>query len=81
MPFKYQSGEQIQKGDHVLYHRNPAEVEFVACDPPDTETDWYIEQYGGGVMIADPLVSGRTFIPAVHLANYEKIEFVSRDQS
>jgi hypothetical protein len=81
MILKYQSGEEIKKGDQVLYHRNPAEVQFVACNAHDPETDGYLEEFGGGVMIADPLVSGHTFIPAAHLEDYEDLEFVSRAQA
>ena len=75
---KYRSGEEIRKGDHVLFHRNPAEVELVACDPNDPEADWYMQEFGGGVMILDPMVSGCTFIPADQLNEYEDLEFVSR---
>lgn len=54
MTLHYRSGEEIKKGDHVLFHGNAAEVELVACDPNDPEAAWYIEEYGGGVMILDP---------------------------
>jgi len=40
---KYRSGEEIRKGDHVLFHGNPAEVELVACDLNDPEAAWYIQ--------------------------------------
>ena len=75
---KYRSGEEIKKGDHILFHGNPAEVEFVAGDPDDSEQLWFLQEYGGGVMILDPLVSGRTFIGADQLNGYEDLEFVSR---
>jgi len=81
MVLKYQSGEEIQKGDHVLFHRNPATVELVASDASDPETDWYMQEFGGGVMILDPMVSGRTFIHADQITNYEDLEFVSRAKS
>jgi hypothetical protein len=29
---KYRSGEEIRKGDRVLFHGNQAEIEFVATD-------------------------------------------------
>jgi hypothetical protein len=74
----YQSGEEIKKGDHVLFHRNPADIELVACDPSDPETAWYVEEFGGGIMILDPMVSDRTFIPAEELEEYEDLEFISR---
>jgi hypothetical protein len=75
---KYRSGEEIRKGDHVLSHGNPAEVELVACDPNDAEAAWHMKEYGGGALISDPMVSGRTFIPKGQLDEYEDLEFVSR---
>lgn len=78
MVLKYRSGEEIRKGDHVLFHGNPAEVELVACDQGDPEAAWHIQEFGGGVRILDPMASGRTFIPADQLDEYEDLEFVSR---
>lgn len=75
---KYRSGEEIKKGDRVLFYRNLATVEFVACDSSDPEMAWFIEEYGGGVMILDPAMSGRTFIDADQIGNEEELEFVSR---
>jgi hypothetical protein len=75
---KYRSGEEIRKGDRVRFHGNPAEVELVACDRNDPEAAWHMEEYGGGVMILDPMVSGRTFIPTDQIDEYEDLEFVSR---
>jgi hypothetical protein len=79
---KYRSGEEIKKGDRVLFHGNLAEVQLVSCDPndPDPEVVWHIKEYGGGVLISDPIVSGRTFIPKDQLDEYEDLEFVSREQ-
>jgi hypothetical protein len=75
---KYRSGEEIRKGDHVLFHGNPAEVELVALDPNEPEHAWYVQEFGGGVMILDVMVSGRTFIAKDQLNDYEDLEFVSR---
>lgn len=75
---KYRSGEEIKKGDHVLFYRNPATVEFVACDAIDPEIAWFMQEYGGGVMILDPALSGRTFISADQISEEEELEFVSR---
>jgi hypothetical protein len=79
---KYRSGEEIKKGDRVLFHGNLAEVQLVSCDPndPDPEVVWHIKEYGGGVLISDPIVSSRTFIPKDQLDEYEDLEFVSREQ-
>jgi hypothetical protein len=52
MPFKYQSGETVQKCDRVLFHDEPGYVEFVA-DPTikNPESECYVKQYGEGVMV------------------------------
>jgi len=68
------------KDDQVLFHGNPAKVEFVAIDSddPDPAVAWHVRESGGGVMILDPTVSGRTFIPRDMLDEYEDLEFVGR---
>ncbi|GEM_PF-1064761 len=79
---EYQTGEEILRGDHVLFHGNPARVEAVATlsfrDPDDPQTAWYVREFGGGILISDPLVSGRTFISAESLPDYEDLQFVHR---
>jgi hypothetical protein len=77
--FRYLSGEEIKGGDHVHFHGNPAQIEFVACDPNDPESAWYFQEFGGGVMILDPKVSSQTFIEAKSLPEYEDLQFVSRE--
>jgi hypothetical protein len=77
MILKYQSGEEIKKGDRVLFHREPGQIELVALELGDPETDWFTQEYGGGVMILER-VSGRTFIPADQIDECEDLEFVSR---
>jgi len=81
MVLKYRTGETIEKGDHVRYHLNAATIEFVATDPGNSETDWYVKQFGGGVMILDPVVSGRTFIGADEIHSEEDLDFVSRAEA
>lgn len=77
MSLKYQSGEAIKKGDRVLFHGESGEIEFVASEHGDPETDWFIKEYGGGVMILDR-VAGSTFITADQLPECDDLEFVSR---
>ena len=77
-PLKYRSGEQIRTGDRVLFHGHPAEIELVAYDPGDPETTWHLSEYGGGVLVSDPKVSVRAFIPSAQLDEYEDLKFVSR---
>lgn len=78
---RYRSGEEIKKGDRVLFHGNPAEIELVACDTGDPETEWYFQEFGGGVMVLDPMVSGRTFIDAGQIVDYEDLEFLCRSSN
>lgn len=76
MPFFYQSGEQIQSGDRVLLHGESGQIEFVA-DPAMAPDDWYVKEFGGGVMIAEPRFFGSLFISAP-VCDYEDLEFVAR---
>ena len=71
---RYQSGEDVRNGDRVLFRGETAEVEFVADSRSGAEKQWFFQEFGGGVMIADPKISGRAFIPA----GDEDLEFVSR---
>lgn len=63
MPLTYMSGDEIRSGDRVLFHGNSGEIEFVA-DPLvfDPATQWYVQEYGGGVMVLEPDTFGRTFL-------------------
>jgi hypothetical protein len=74
---KYQSGEEIRKGDRVRFHGEPGEIELVA-DPlvKDSETDWYVQQYGSGVMVVEHKVVGRAFLSDT--GDAEELIFVSR---
>ena len=78
---RYRTGEEIKKGDRVLFHRNSGTVELVAGDLTESQATWYMQEFGGGVTIADPSVSGRTFIPAEDIPDYEDLEFVARADS
>lgn len=47
---KYQSGEEIRKGDKVLFHGEPGEIEFVADKlVGDPAMDWHMREQGPGV--------------------------------
>jgi len=80
MVLKYLSGEEVKKGDHVLFHGEPGRIEFVASHLGDPETDWFMREYGGGVMVLERETS-RTFIPADQLDDEEDLKFVSRANS
>jgi len=59
---KYQSGEEIKKGDHVLFHGEPGEIEFVVTHRNgDPAMDWFIENEGPGVMVVEPKAFGRAY--------------------
>jgi hypothetical protein len=77
-PLCYLSGEEIRKGDRVRFHGHQAEIDFAASDLNDPQHAWFVLQYGGGVMVNDPFISGCTFIPVDQLKNYEDLEFVTR---
>jgi hypothetical protein len=71
---KYLSGDEIKKGDNVLFHREPGRIEIVAIEPGTSETDWFLQGYGGGVMILES-VSGRTFVPADQIDDCDDLQF------
>jgi hypothetical protein len=73
MSLTYSTGEEIQSGDRILYHGEPSQVEFVT-EPEDTESGWYVEQFGGGFMVLAPSF-GRVFVSRPD----EDLEFVARD--
>ncbi|HEY7339072.1 MAG TPA: hypothetical protein VH639_29555 [Bryobacteraceae bacterium] len=77
MPFFYQSSEEIIVGDRVSLHGLPARVEIVA-DPEGDPENWYVTEYGGGIMIAEPEQFGHLFIPAP-VCDYEDLDFLARD--
>jgi len=77
----YRSGDAVRQGDRVRFHGNEAEIVLLA-DPErdDPEARWYVKEFGGGVLIADPSVSGHTFIDRNSLPHCEDLEFVARSQ-
>lgn len=73
---KYQSGEEIRKGDQVLFHGEPGEIEFIVdAIIGDPVMDWYVKEYGPGVMLVERK-AGRTFISDTEDA--EDLVLVSR---
>ena len=53
-------------------------MELVASEPTDPQSSWYVNEFGEGVLIVDPLASGRTFISISELGEYEDLVFVAR---
>lgn len=82
MILKYETGEELMVGDLVFWCGEAAEIELVAePSSPDPEHEWYIQEYGGGVMVQEPKRFGRVFISADQLAETEDLEFVARKDS
>ena len=79
MPLLYLTGEDIQEGDKILYGVS-GQVEVVA-DPafPKGETDWYVDEFGGGILVAEPSVFGRVFVRLEDIP--EDVVFVARKSS
>jgi len=87
LPLRYQSGEEIKKGDRVLFRGKPGEIELVA-DPEgeinDTKDGWHLREIGPGVLIRAPKNFGRVFIrpqgnPQGHEdGDWASLSFVSR---
>jgi hypothetical protein len=77
LSFRYMTGEEIRKGDQVLFYRAPGRIEFVAVADGDPELDWYVQEYGGGVMLWDT-EAGNTFIPADQIGETDDLKFVNR---
>jgi len=60
---KYHSGEEIRKGDKVLFHGEPAEIEFIADSlTGDPAIDSHLKENGPGVMVLEPKYFGSAFI-------------------
>jgi hypothetical protein len=63
MPFYYQSGEEIRKGDRVTFHGEPGRIEFVVDKlTGDPAMDWYMNEFEGGAMIVEPKHFGGVFL-------------------
>jgi hypothetical protein len=74
---KYQTGDEIQKGDRVLFHGEPGEIEFIVdALSADPAMDWYMKEHGPGVMVLEPKIFGRAFIRDTE--NAEDLVLVSR---
>jgi hypothetical protein len=75
--FRYKTGEDIRKGDKILHHGVPARVEFIAVGDGDPDLDWYVQEFGGGVMLLDSEI-GNVFIFVDQINEIQVLEFVSR---
>jgi hypothetical protein len=63
MPLKYMSGEEIRKGDRVLFHGESGEIEYVVDGLiGDAKIDWHMREHGPGVLVSEPKHFGRAYI-------------------
>jgi hypothetical protein len=76
MPFFYTTGEPILAGDRVLVDGYPGEIETIA-DPQEDPSDWFVEKFGGGVLVLEAEVFGRVFLTPEE-GEFEELEFVAR---
>ena len=61
-----------------MLHGRRGEVEFVVEElTGDAEMDWYIEEFGGGVMVKEPEMFGHCFLHNADDSDWEHLEFVS----
>ncbi len=74
---RYRCGTEVRKGDKVLSHGEPGEIEFVAdALVDDPAMDWNLRENGPGVMILEPKFFGRAYVRDTETA--EDVVFVSR---
>jgi hypothetical protein len=77
MPFVYKTGEEILRGDRVMFHGEPGQIEFVVDRVTgEPALDWYMEEFGGGVMVLEPNRFGRAFLHETQ--DQEDLLFVAR---
>jgi len=81
MALRYKSGEEIKGGDQIMLHGHPGRVDFILTQHTgDPAMDWYIDEFGGGVMIKDDDV-GSVFLSVESIEQDAGLEFVSRVQT
>jgi hypothetical protein len=81
LKLKYQSGEEVRKGDRVLFMDQPGEIELAVNRMDDPETDWHMENNGPGILVRElePKAYGRVYLS--YPEEDEDLIFVSRAES
>lgn len=65
MALTYQTGEEIRRGDRVTYGGNAGVIELVVeASTGKPEEDWLFETHAASIMVAEPKVFGRVYLPA-----------------
>jgi hypothetical protein len=74
----YPSGDAIRSGDRVRFRGSEGIVEFVVLERVgDAARDWYLDEFGGGVMISAEGL-GAVFLGPDDLD--QDLEFISRSE-
>jgi hypothetical protein len=73
MVFRYPTGEEVPAGDRILWHGDPAVVEFIA-GPGDRGTSWYFAECGAGFMVHGA-------VETVYENSTDDLTFISRKPS
>ena len=77
MALRYQTGEEIHRGDRVTFCGNAGVIELVVgALTGEPEEDWLLETNGAGIMVAEPKVFGRVYLHDPH--EEEDLCFVGR---
>jgi hypothetical protein len=76
-PLLYLTSEEIRKGDRVLLHGDPGEIDLV-LDGENNPEAWPAEKYGRCIMVAEPKTFGYLLLTEADIGDYEDLEFVSR---
>jgi hypothetical protein len=79
MALRYQTGEEIHRGDRVTYGGNAGTIELVVeVLTGELEEDWLFETNRAGIMVAEPKVFGRVYLHDPQ--EDEDLLFVARSQ-
>lgn len=79
MTLRYQTGENIHRGDRVTHGGNVGVIELVVeALTGEPEEDWLLETSAAGIMVAEPKVFGRVYLDYPH--EEEDLLFVARPQ-
>ena len=77
MPASYKSGVEIRAGDQVRYRGEPGEIEFIVdADVSDPDSEWFLQEYGVGVMIRRNQALGQVYVTDTE--QDDQLELVSR---
>jgi hypothetical protein len=76
--FRYPSGEVVERGDRVLFHSQPARIEFVVSERTgNAAIDWYLDEYVSCGLMISAEGFGHVFLTADDID--EHLAFVARN--